>query len=129
MEAPWAKVEPSVQEMGVPMVLISAQEEVMGQLQVTYMAPMVIRSGLASLETWITTSWQCGCRRVCSVSWNPWTSGGGGSMSASWHIVLTNWPLFLINVKIETLESDEQGLKERRPHPKSPPSQCKEPQY
>lgn len=53
----------------------------------------------------------------------------GGGMSASWHIVLTNWPLFLINVKIETLESDEQGLKERRPHPKSPPSQCKEPQY
>lgn len=76
MEAPWAKVEPSVQEMGVPMVLISAQEEVMGQLQVAYMAPMVIRSGLASLETWITTSWQCGCRRVCSVSWNPWTSEG-----------------------------------------------------
>lgn len=67
MEAPWVKVEPSVQEMGVPMVLISAQAEVMGQLQVAYMAPMAIRSGLASLETWITTSWQCGCLRACSV--------------------------------------------------------------
>lgn len=78
------KVEPSVQEMGVPMVLISAQAEVMGQLQVAYMAPMAIRSGLASLETWITTSWQCGCLRACSVSWNPWTSEGEEHEECFW---------------------------------------------
>jgi hypothetical protein len=46
------KVEPMVQEMGAPMVPTSAQAEAMGQLQVVvYMAPMVTRSGMASLET------------------------------------------------------------------------------
>lgn len=52
MVAPWAKVEPLVQEMGAPTALTSAQVEATGQLQVVvYMAPMVNRSGEASLET------------------------------------------------------------------------------
>lgn len=40
---------------------------------------------------------------------------------------LTDWPLFLMYVKIATLESDEQGLKERRSLPKSPLSQWRDP--
>lgn len=68
MEAPWVKGEPLAQEMGDPMVLTLAQAEATGQLQkVACMAPMAGHSGLASLETWITTSWPCGCQRACSV--------------------------------------------------------------
>lgn len=52
MGAPWAKVEPLVQETGAPTGLTSAQAEAMGQPQVVaYMGPTANRSGLASPET------------------------------------------------------------------------------
>lgn len=62
------KVEPLAQETGVPMALTSAEVEATGQHQKeACMAAMVNRSGLASLETWITMSWLCGCQRACNV--------------------------------------------------------------
>lgn len=68
-EAPWVKVEPLAQEMGVPTALTSAEVGATERHQkAARMAAMANRSELALLETWITMSWLFWCQRACNVS-------------------------------------------------------------
>lgn len=67
MEAPW-EVAPLGQETGAPTAPTLAPVQAMGQQQKGMSTEaMGVHSVLASMETWTTASWLCGCRRAYSV--------------------------------------------------------------